>query len=145
MLVLVGVAAVLRRRKATVCALLIASVAGCGTGENMTPGEDCLRCHSDFTAAGTVFGDVVAPANGGRRGAIVRLTDSTGLIEELITTEVGNFYTDKHLTFPVRVEVQLGTTVRHMEPSAETGACSSCHVLPSANGAAGRVHVSAGR
>lgn len=120
---------------------------GCDTGPLMTPGEDCLTCHSEnggartFTVAGTVYDRFDARSDRGLDGAEVVITDATGKQLSLATNAAGNFYTDERLTFPIAAEVHRGDSVRRMGVRPPTGACSSCHNRPPTGGAQGRVFV----
>ncbi len=108
----------------------------------MSPGENCLTCHSggenSFTAAGTIFTKPDDPSSAGLAGATVILTDATGKQVTLTTNSAGNFYTDEPLAFPVGAELHHGTQVAAMVRKVPTGACASCHSSPPANGAPGR-------
>ncbi len=111
----------------------------------MAPGQDCLSCHSSgentFTAAGTVFGNPDDPVDAGVGGVTVLITDANGAVVQLVTNAVGNFYTSAPLAFPITAELHRGSSVMKMAQSVPTGACSSCHTQPPANGAPGRDYV----
>lgn len=119
------------------CAL---GVSGCrGEGPDMLPGADCLACHTSgggrippWTAGGTAFRDVdgLAPL----KNAIVRVTDADGKVVEMTTNAVGNFYTDRALTPPLRAEVEKDGAVRAMAGEVPTGACNACHACEGAAG-----------
>lgn len=120
---------------------------GCDTGPLMTPGQDCLTCHSEsggagtFTVAGTVYDRFDARADHGLAGAEVVITDANGKQLSLATNAAGNFYSDERLTFPIAAEVRRGDSVRRMGVRPQNGACSSCHNRPPTGGAEGRVFV----
>jgi hypothetical protein len=88
------------------------------TGPLMLPGQDCITCHDGsaakrFTVAGTWL----------PQGATVVLTDANGTTITLTTNQVGNFYTDAALAFPLTVRVNAETM-----PAAVTyGGCNRCH------------------
>ena len=118
---------------------------GCGPGDcdgegaSMLPGSDCLLCHTAgggeggaFTAAGTVFTDL--DGTGGLADVTVRITDADGLIVELTSNSVGNFYTKEPLAFPIDAEVEVGGEVRAMATPVDTAACGSCHACEGAAG-----------
>lgn len=97
---------------------------GVQTGENMLPGDDCLRCHDGtmakrFTAAGTFLppGSSVTVSAGGNT---VTLT----------TNSVGNFFTDAPLTLPGTASVNG----QRMEPALTYGGCNRCHGAGGAGG-----------
>jgi hypothetical protein len=134
------VATLLLRRRA-LALMACGALAGCDYTATMLPGEDCQGCHANFGASGTIFARSVAAAEDGRRDAIVTITDATGRIAELVSNETGNFYTKERLVPPLRAEVTLGPTTRHMEPSVDVAGCNSCHANPPEGGAAGRIQV----
>jgi hypothetical protein len=87
-------------------------------GPLMSPGRDCLGCHDGAGAKlWTVAGTWSAP------GATVTVSDARGATATMTTNEVGNFYTETSLTFPLTARVG-GQTM----PGAVTyGGCNSCH------------------
>lgn len=115
-----------------------------GEGGEMLPGSECLACHSSggakeegeeggtFTAAGTAFADLDGTAP--LAGATVRITDAGGVIVELMTNNVGNFYTSDALTFPIDAEVEVDGTVKPMASSVDVGGCNSCHACAGSAG-----------
>jgi phosphatidate phosphatase APP1 len=126
--------------------LSVALFAACqANGPLMTPGEDCLSCHSSgrnkFTVAGTIYSRVDALADEGRAGVDVVITDASGATLTLTTNEAGNFYADAPLTFPITAELHDGATVRHMQPNMSTGSCASCHQALPEKGAEGRLFI----
>lgn len=105
----------------------------------MLPGTDCLECHREggdantpFTVAGTVFESTSCKR--GVENAIVRVTDSTGVMLELTTDEVGNFFSGESLVVPLVFSVEVAGVVRTMETAIDEGSCGSCHVDGSALG-----------
>jgi hypothetical protein len=132
-------------------AVLIAALALAACGEEgegsatMSPGSNCLSCHSGggdapaFTAGGTVYGAGNAAADAGVAGATVTLTGSgSGQAVTLTTNSVGNFFTNRPLTAPISVSVSLGGNTATM--SGANGACGSCHA-PGTGVRPARVHV----
>jgi hypothetical protein len=115
--------------KAAVCgaAVAVAFLIGCGgggggEGPTMRPGDNCLGCHSNFSAAGTVFG-----ADGaGAAGLTVTLTDSASTQASTTTNSAGNFYFEQNLSEPFQVSITDGTNTAEM-PDAPNGGCNSCH------------------
>jgi hypothetical protein len=85
----------------------------------MAPGEDCLACHDGrdakrWTVAGTWDGGA---------GVRVTLTDAAGKSVALTTNQVGNFYTEQPLAFPLTV-----TAAGARMPDPVTyGGCNRCH------------------
>ena len=91
---------------------------GAETGPLMAPGQDCLACHDGkgakrFTAAGTWSS----------RGDTVVLVDASGTRVTLVANEVGNFYTDAPLAFPLTASVGG----ERMEIPLTYGGCNRCH------------------
>lgn len=126
--------------------LALALAAGCGEDEGeggpcggsdatMRPGDDCVSCHGNFRAAGTVYASVTAGPCDGISGALVRITDDVGTVVTRTTNAAGNFYATQALVPPLRVEVTSGGTTVPMIGTAPHGACNECH------GATFRVHV----
>jgi hypothetical protein len=112
------------------------TLSGCGEedeggGPTMRPGQACLSCHDDFSAAGTVYADMNGSA--ARSGVTVTLVDDASQTVNLTSNSAGNFYTSESLTFPVTIHVVSGTDEATML-SANSGDCNSCH---SASGSAG--------
>lgn len=136
-----------RPRFAAPVALLLA-LAACGGSDAaksssgsplMQPGDDCLRCHDDFTAAGTVYASAGAAADTGLAGATVTIYGA-GIDNDVAvsTNAAGNFYTRQPITYPATVSVRHGGTTRGMTAAIASRrgcAADSCH------GAAFRVHV----
>jgi hypothetical protein len=140
-------------RHASLAALLLL-VAGCGGegeeddgGPTMSPGSNCLSCHTvgggapAFTAAGTVFDGGNSTA--GVAGATVTIRPGSGAVVVLTTNSVGNFYTASPLNPPLAISVSAGGHVNTMSSTASSGACGSCH-KPSATGASARARVHVG-
>jgi hypothetical protein len=125
----------------TAAALLLA-LAACGGGDavegsaTMRPGENCLAsgCHTNFTAAGTVYGSAAAAPNAGLSGVTVTI-DGPAASEVLTTNSAGNFFTTRAFGFPATVTVSGAALNMAAElQSAAHGGCGSCH------GAGNRVH-----
>jgi hypothetical protein len=128
------------RRHLTAAALaaLTLSLAGCGEGEEdegplMSPGSNCLSCHTGgepgrFTFAGTVYGAGDAAAGAGLSGVTVTLTGPSGA-RTLTTNAAGNFYVNANLGSPVDVELAFGgvTVSRPGHIAGSTAGCGGCH------------------
>lgn len=92
----------------------------------MRPGENCLSCHGDFTAAGTVYASATAAAGEGVAGVTVTL-DGSSVTDEVTTNAAGNFYSKVALGFPVVVTVSKSGSSRSMTATAGGCATSGCH------------------
>jgi hypothetical protein len=106
-------------------------VVGCGGGDEgkdatMTPGQDCLACHKDFSVGGTVYGSAGAQVNEGVEGVTVTIVDSAQKTLALTSNRAGNFYSTTPVTWPADVTFTLGTRSSNMV-AAPSGACGSCH------------------
>lgn len=120
-----------------------------GGSPTMQPGSDCLACHvqggsagnEPFTAAGTVFGSPTAALDQGVEGVEVLLSDAPGKTVTLVTNSVGNFYTQEPLVFPIRAKLRRGDSVAAMPFPIANGGCASCHTVPPAGGAPGRLYL----
>jgi hypothetical protein len=121
-------------------ALLLALTACGGSGTNtsasgnptMRPGEDCLGCHSEFTAAGTVYAS--SDATQGLEGVQVKIY---GMSQDVTMTSnsVGNFYTTVSFGYGSGAFVHVGSQQMATPlTSRSIAGCNSCHV------AANRVH-----
>ena len=100
--------------------LALAALAGCAPEEGplMSPGDDCLDCHSGGEAkAWTVAGTM------GHQGSHLSITDATGWSFTLRANKVGNFYTAERVTFPLRVAVDG----QPMTNPVQDGSCNRCH------------------
>jgi hypothetical protein len=125
------------------------ALAGCDdNGPEMTPGQDCLQCHSPvggarprLTLAGTVYPNVESLPDQGLADVVVHLTGADGSTRDLHTNAAGNFYTEEPIAFPVQVELRRGAASARMDDPVAIGACSSCHDLPPGDGAPGRAYV----
>jgi len=133
---------------------LVSLLAGCGelggvTTGKMYAGADCLACHAagglaaerPLTLAGSVFPSPQAGADEGMGGVEVAVTDAAGHTVTLSSNEVGNFFTDEQLAFPLSVEVRWNGAVARMSLPVPSGSCNACHALPPMGGATGRVFV----
>lgn len=128
-------------------------LAACGdfrdpTSDTMAPGQDCLACHrmggvakKPYTVAGTVFPAPDASVMAGVAGAQVVIADASGNTLTLVSNEAGNFFTGDAVAFPASVEVRFAGRVAAKASPLTSGACNSCHTLPPAYGAAGRIAV----
>lgn len=108
---------------------------------SMTPGQDCMVCHSAngtasarvWTVAGTVFADPQAAPDAGLLNAEILITDANRTQLTLRANEVGNFYTAEALVPPLHVEAQWGDHRMRMVEPPPTGSCNTCHTLPQAS------------
>jgi hypothetical protein len=103
-----------------VALLALAGLAACSMEEGpmMSPGDDCLDCHSGGEArAWTVAGTM------GHQGSVVSITDANGWSFTLRSNKVGNFYTAEGVRFPLRVSVDGAT----MTGPVTDGSCNRCH------------------
>jgi len=115
---------------------LAIALMGCGEkdgeGEtedaNMTPGEDCLPCHSDFSIGGTVYPGPHADPTEGIEGVTVSILDANQKTLTLISNAAGNFYSREPIAWPAEVSFTLGSRSAVML-SAPSGNCGSgsCH------------------
>ncbi|MCS6912700.1 MAG: hypothetical protein RMK29_17935 [Myxococcales bacterium] len=115
----------------------------------MLPGRICQQCHTrggqgyrfKWTASGTVFVDPRVPCNtGGLEGVTVEIFDTNGQLQvALVTNEVGNFFTDIPIAFPIRARIRRDGIVREMRTPALQGSCASCHQKEPKNGAPGPI------
>ncbi len=113
------------------------------------PGQPCLVCHGGpgpgsptFSVAGTVFrtrGDRTALP-----GAIVTLTDASGVQRSFATNEAGNFYVEPGQwapPFPLRAAVSYGgVTIEMQTRISGDGSCGGCHSDPPSRDAVGHVY-----
>lgn len=127
---------------------LLVGSGGCGEGDDgpgisenpgplMRAGWNCLAsgCHfpdkqavpPDWGAAGTVFADPLARLDRGIPGVTVRIRDSGGTTVDLVTNEVGNFFTPTALVGPLEIEIEKAGVVRKMPTPAPAGSCNFCH------------------
>jgi hypothetical protein len=129
------------------------AASACGEGERgatMSPGQDCLSCHSlggsaqeeTFSAGGTVYGAPDAAETAGVEGATVTITDAHGTPHFFRTNATGNFYAKVFLAAPLQ-KVAIDFDGKHAEMASPppSGACNSCHAQPPQNGAPGRIFV----
>lgn len=95
---------------------------------NMTPGDDCLRCH-DFSAAGTVFPHASAESSEGVSGITVTFRDADGReVARTTTSAAGNFLVEGELPAEYSVELsQPGVEGTQVMTSVTSGACNRCH------------------
>jgi hypothetical protein len=123
-------------------ALLLAACGGAsgssgtkGQGSaTMNPGQACLDCHSNFTAAGTVYPAWDSAASAGLAGVRVVISDGTMNPDVVVTTNgAGNFYTSSPLDFtqPANVTVTVSHGVNsHLMTNVPSGSCAhgaGCH------------------
>lgn len=135
------------------------SLAGCESpnaaqlalGPNMLPGNACLNCHRTggqaseadalWSVAGTVYSSNTSGCGSGAVGsATVEILNADGSVQFKTTTnEVGNFFATTALKTPFRARVTKGSMMREMMTPQITGNCASCHAIPAAGGAPGRI------
>lgn len=118
-------------------------------GPNMRVGDNCLGCHFDgfgdenappFTAAGTVFNSPTGGDCDGVEGATITLTRADGTPLELVTNEVGNFYTTEELMPNFMPSVTMdGMTIQMQAETPDIAACNGCHSDPPTGGAPGKI------
>lgn len=121
-------------------------------GPTMRPGENCLSCHQDgfgdeeapeFTAAGTVFASLDSDHCDGVGGVSIFLTAADGSELELVTNQVGNFWTSEPLMEEgpgPRLEFE-GETIMMGRDLPSIPACNACHSDSPVGGAAGKIFV----
>lgn len=121
-------------------------------GPMMRPGENCLSCHQDgfgdeeapeFSAAGTVFASVDSEHCDGVQGVKVFLTAIDGSEVELVTNEVGNFWTTEPLMEEgpgPRLEFE-GRSVSMGRDLPTIPACNACHSDDPVGGASGKIYI----
>lgn len=128
-------------------------------GELHRPGQPCLVCHDDFSAAGTVYqDDLVTPFE----NATVTLVDSVGSSTTATTNSAGNFLvrkSDWKPTFPIGTYTDsqgnavFGVTVVGSDPSnpaqmitqiGRDGGCNSCHRPDRTSTSPGPVYITTG-
>jgi hypothetical protein len=120
-----------------------------GEGPNMRPGEACISCHSSepeapqFVVAGTVYPGIDEPngcVGSGSTGAVVVVTDASGVEHKATVNSGGNFYlSGAALTQPIHVRVEANGQTSEMASAPPNGDCNSCHTAAGANGAPGRI------
>jgi hypothetical protein len=87
-------------------------------GPLMSPGQDCLACHDGTAAKLWSVAGTWLP-----QGSNVLITDRNQTTVTLSTNQVGNFYTDAPLVFPLTVRVNGDT----MPGTLTYGGCNRCH------------------
>ncbi len=140
-------------RSGALFALVLVAACGGGGSEGsatMSPGQDCMSCHSlggsaqegTFSAAGTVFGAPDAAESSGLSGATVTITDAQGTQHFFKTNSAGNFFAQVNLAGPLK-KAAIDFNGKHLEMSAppSSGSCNACHSAPGKNGAPGRLYV----
>jgi hypothetical protein len=123
-------------RRPSLLAVALLALAACGGSSSgsggggsptMRPGEDCLGCHAEFTAAGTVYG---ADASQGLAGVTVRIDGTRQQNVTMTTNGAGNFYTTVDFGYGpgATVTVQGASGQSPYELTNRTfAACNSCH------------------
>ena len=135
-------------RAAAVAAALALAACVPAEGPLMSPGQDCLACHSpgapsgqhakDWSLAGTVYPALDADPNAGVEGDEVEVTDTAGFAFSLRTNQAGNFYSAESVRFPLAVCVSRGGAKSCMQSPVASGACNACH-QPGSGLAPGRI------
>ena len=112
----------------------------------MRPGGACITCHTmrggpAYTIAGTVYPTAHEPNDcNGLNGAVtVVVTDANGVVTNVTTNGVGNFFSRANIAAPFHVKLVNGAKIRAMAGALTAGDCNSCHTLAGVNGAPGRV------
>jgi hypothetical protein len=136
------------------------------------PGQPCLLCHGEghfpiapgesiFELAGTVYGDIDAPARAGLSDVEVIVTDASGAVYTGLSNRAGNFMfqLDSGLSAPVRnrkgklrigaelqypleVKIRQGDLEREMKSKIwRNGSCSHCHGETTGRTSVGRVYL----
>ena len=108
----------------------------------MLPGRECMSCHDEMTAAGTVFPTETSACNGtGVARVKVEILDEDGNTAiSLTTNSAGNFYTKEPLPSPYRARItSRDGTVMEMDSTTDDGNCAHCHRVPGIEDAKGRV------
>ena len=120
----------------------------------MNPGQDCLSCHCTgspsctasslpWSAAGTVFRAPDSTVDQGLQGVHVLIRDALDAGVELVTNEVGNFYTAEKLQPPLTMQLvfqgqDAGLMAESASPEQIYGGgvsghglgCNGCHQAP---------------
>jgi hypothetical protein len=125
------------------------AAAGEVTGPAMRPGQDCLRCHEqdsevgapEWFAAGTIFPHKDAAADEGVAGVKIILTGADGVVTELTSNPVGNFYTPVPIAKPFRVAIEHEGKRREMPFAPPSGGCNACHSAVPIGGSEGRLYL----
>jgi hypothetical protein len=126
-------------RRSVPAALLLALAACGGSGSNpagtgsptMRPGESCLRCHTEFTAAGTVYASLSATQ--GLEGVTIEIDGFIGGVPTTVTmhsNSAGNFYTTVDFTYgPNTWSHVVGATAQQPDAIGDRtyGDCNRCH------------------
>jgi cytochrome c553 len=110
--------------------------------EEMHPGMNCIGCHTargdgpHLAIAGTVYDSPNAEDDcRGLAGAVVRITDADGKVQELVTNAAGNFLTRVPVTAPYTAAlVRGGVVVAQKQMPQTSGACNSCHTSDASPG-----------
>ncbi len=105
----------------------------------MSPGQDCMACHSatgqasglSWSVAGTIFGRPDSASDEGIANAEILIIDSSTppRAMTLRSNAAGNFYTAEPLTGPFYVAAQFGGQRYQMQEAAPVGSCNRCHDL----------------
>ncbi len=141
-------------------------VAGWSGNPTMNPGIDCLLCHGPnepasykpWSIAGTVYGSPDALEDAGQPNVEVIVTDANGSQLTLVSNAAGNFYTEEAVAFPLqglmvqnkrhRMQMNVSPPCPLCLPNQAStslvnglSGCNSCHAVPSAFNAPGRLYV----
>lgn len=121
------------------------SETGSQEGSDMSPGSDCMNCHSGgrgggFKLAGTVMGAYTDSTEcDGVSGATITITDAAGKITTLTSGSVGNFFSEASFTAPYTAKISRNGKELAMQTPQTDGACNSCHAETGLNNAPGRI------
>lgn len=101
------------------------------TGSSHNVGRNCLSCHSNFKAAGSVYNKALTSVYGGAKIKVTSQANGQGTVLATMNSDnSGNFYTSTSISFGSGVFVSAeGTsgTVKYMSNAITSGACNSCH------------------
>ncbi|MDO8141626.1 MAG: carboxypeptidase-like regulatory domain-containing protein [Candidatus Brocadiales bacterium] len=107
-------------------------------------GKNCLTsgCHASgenhFYLGGTIYTD--ADGTKARVGAKIKVVDTNGSTVNLMSDQLGNFYSGKNMTTPFTITASYQGREVKMPSEASGGGCNAdgCHV----SGSAGRIFIS---
>jgi len=111
-------------------------------GPDMFPGRDCISCHGEMTAAGTVFPTESSACNGAgvARVKVEILDERDNVAFAMTSNAAGNFYSKKALPKPYRARItSRDGTVMEMDSTTDDGNCARCHRVPGVEDAKGRI------
>lgn len=126
--------------------------------ERMHPGVACIDCHRrgvadddgevergpEFGFAGTVYATAHEPndCNGadGKDGVVrIEVTDAEGFVHRAEVNDVGNFFFEDTVRYPITARVLYQGRERVMGTPQDSGDCNGCHTESGDDGAPGRI------